>query len=279
MSYIPARDLARVTLGRGTGRKVQCMLSAYFDDSGTDSESPIMVLGGLIGDDRQWSDFEREWSALLAHPLPGKPPLSKWSSYDCLNSVGEFTSYKPGERDALTHDFRQIIIGCDLLSYAVCVDKSPWRGPYKDVMTYRLGLPDEIAMYSVVEYCHKIAGVSLIEPKVGIVFDAGWSNTNIANWALHYIKDDDMNDRVSSVTFGKVADYLGLQGADLIATETFWFNKAWMKLGDEVKERAHFSDIRYGDLAKGVIYREKEIRDMLNRVLADAGETPITSLF
>ena len=212
---------------------------------------------------------------MLKTPLPGKPRLTKWHSFDCLNSLKEFQTYKPGERDAITHDFRQVILDCELVSYAVCIDKSPWLGRYRDLIKSNLGRPDEVAMYAAVNFCHRMAGVSLAESKIGIVFDAGWAKSDIGEWATHYVDENIMKDRIASVSFSKVVDQLGLQGADLIATEAFWFNKEWIETGDSVQERAHFRDIRYGELAKGVIYRDVEIFQMLNRALEGKDERPI----
>jgi hypothetical protein len=42
------------------------VLSAYLDDSGTHGNSPICVLAGYFGGQRQWVSFDRQWSKALS---------------------------------------------------------------------------------------------------------------------------------------------------------------------------------------------------------------------
>ena len=38
--------------------------TAYLDESGT-YDSPIMLMGGFVGDAEQWSAFDQDWQSLL----------------------------------------------------------------------------------------------------------------------------------------------------------------------------------------------------------------------
>ena len=57
-SYIPIREFASIILPSGAKDGVLVMLKAYFDDSGTDANSRVVVLGGLVGSVVQWEAFE-----------------------------------------------------------------------------------------------------------------------------------------------------------------------------------------------------------------------------
>lgn len=38
------------------------MLRAYFDDSGTHADAPVIAVGGVIGTDDQWRQFLQKWA-------------------------------------------------------------------------------------------------------------------------------------------------------------------------------------------------------------------------
>jgi hypothetical protein len=104
-------------------------MTGYFDDSGTHSDSRVVVVGGLIGRVEQWEQFEKDWAAKLADPLPEvrKPALRKFALADCNALKGEFFRYTEAEASAVTHDFRQILISAKLIGFAAAIERAPWR--------------------------------------------------------------------------------------------------------------------------------------------------------
>jgi hypothetical protein len=90
------------------------MWSGYFDDSGTHAASRVVVMAGVLGNERQWKRFESAWGAKLKKPLDGKPSLKSFHLTDCRAGQGAFADYSLAERDAVTHDFRSIMIATKL---------------------------------------------------------------------------------------------------------------------------------------------------------------------
>lgn len=39
--------------------------TAYLDESGTHDDSPIMLMGGYLGNTEQWAAFDNAWKSLL----------------------------------------------------------------------------------------------------------------------------------------------------------------------------------------------------------------------
>src|SRR3954447_24467954 len=99
------------------------MLRAYFDDSESHASSEIVTIGGLLGTPQQSDGFDKKWNGLLAEPLPRKPQLQKFHLSHCNAKEGEFEGYSDAECNAVTHDFRQILIDCGLISTASSIDK------------------------------------------------------------------------------------------------------------------------------------------------------------
>ena len=86
------------------------MLVGYFDDSRTHNDPKIIVWAGFVGAEDQWAGLTTVWIAKLAAPLPGKPPLRSFHMSKCEARDGEFADYNVAEKDAVIHDFRQLII-------------------------------------------------------------------------------------------------------------------------------------------------------------------------
>ncbi len=63
------------------------MLTAYFDESGTDGRSPIVAVGGYVSTQPRWDDFQRDWKRLL-----DEEQIRVFHTTDLLSLRGEFTS-------------------------------------------------------------------------------------------------------------------------------------------------------------------------------------------
>lgn len=152
-------DLARAIFPRDSKRRMVAVLTAYLDDSGTHDDSRVLLWGGLVALDETWGPFEAAWKAKLADPLPEaqKPPLRKFHMSNCEASYGEFEGYSPAERDAVIHDFRQIILDHPVQAYISGVSLRDWdqiigrrrMRHFSDAEFFVLqGCLNSIAMYS-----------------------------------------------------------------------------------------------------------------------------------
>ena len=59
----------------------------YFDDSGSDHQSPIYVVAGLIATPEVWAEFEIDWKGVLSK----SPCISSLHMADANALVGEFS--------------------------------------------------------------------------------------------------------------------------------------------------------------------------------------------
>ena len=244
------------------------MLRAYFDDSGTHADSRVVVIGGLIGTDEQWKQFNEEWAALLKKPLKEKPPLKTFHLSVCNAREGEFSGYNHAEQDAVIHDFRRIIIQSKLISIASAIDRRAWDelvfGSHRD----ELGDP----LYHCIAYCIeetiRIADPHSAGDQIAIMFDQGIYSQSIKDKTDPYTYPLG-RPRVRSITSGQVADVLPLQGADIVATENYWHAAEWLNLGDAAKPRAHLQHYLAHMLHEAVILDRERIMKMLSERRAE----------
>jgi hypothetical protein len=72
------------------------MLSAYFDESGIQDGSTVVVLAGLLASPRQWEILSGRWSRTLL-----RFGISAFKAADCANGAGEFRGWTNDDRKAL----------------------------------------------------------------------------------------------------------------------------------------------------------------------------------
>ena len=245
------------------------MLKAYFDDSGTHAESKITVVGGLVGTEAQWMQFRQQWAEKLEHPLPGKPRLKMFHLSACKAGAGEFACYSLAERDAITHDFRQIIIASNLIGTASGVDRRAWDelvvGPLRAELGDALSPCSENAVSETI----RIAGPHPDGDKIAIVFDQGIDNPRLRVVAECTTRLLATHAWVTSITFDSVAKTLPLQGADMMATEAYSHGVEWIQRRDSAEARAHFRHMLANLRCESVILGRREIEAALDEVRAE----------
>ncbi len=198
------------------------MLACYFDDSGTHAGSPVVVFGGLIGQKEHWEDFEPKWKAKLAKPLPGKPPLKRFHMWDCQWGMGDYAGYSKGERDAVIHDFRQIILDCGVTGVAAAISRKDFDELITGETRRQLGNADDMAFASAISAldCLRDHGLTLIFDDTG--------KQSIARYAALYDRyqamfEKEKSRQINGLSFRSMEAAVPLQGADMIAWETYFY--------------------------------------------------------
>ncbi|MDI1262574.1 MAG: DUF3800 domain-containing protein [bacterium] len=243
----------------------------YLDDSGTHAGSKIVVFGGLIGEQAQWEEFEPRWKAKLANPLPGKPPLKRFHMAHCQWGWEEFESYSKGERDRLIHDFRQIILDCGVHGVSAAISKSD----YDELITGRLleahGAADDMAFASAISALdiggRRQEGVSLICDDTG---------KSTERYGRVYDRYQAMHTKYGSrplegLAFRSMEKVIPLQGADMIAWETYFYTCEVLKTEDVPAPRPHLK--RYVDTGRfGAVFLSRDhILEFVRRLKRGVG--------
>ena len=241
MSSFPIGDLVRCILPFRRNGEVVLMLQAFFDDSGTHGDSGVVVWGGIVGSIPQIQMLERAWDLMLSEPLPGKSKLSKFGLSDCKNRKGEFVDYNYGESDALRYRAREIIqqSGVKCIAYAVPIVL------YNTIIRGRVrrdfGEPDGLAFASCADFAIQVSQNFNGAP-LACIFDKGRSFKS----EMLYIQDAEKRANALGVAvsyaFAAVSDSYGLQAADTVATEHYWYGIDCLST-DEPEIKPHFKSL------------------------------------
>jgi hypothetical protein len=241
------------------------MLGAFFDDSGTHDGSPVVAMGGLLGTDRQWDEFEKRWVALLKAPLPGKPPLQQFHLAPCRNAWDEFASYNLAERDRATYLFRKVILDTGFVTIAVAADTAAWKElVFEPDVIEHLGTPLEFCFFKCIEtVTGVIRGHKPGEP-IDIYFDRG-TELQLNQLAEMFRQLKRELPEIERVGFMPLKSTVALQGADMIACETYFYGIECMRNPDNPVANPHFQEYVSRPLSVGLFAQREHIEQFVSR--------------
>jgi hypothetical protein len=147
------------------------MLVGYFDDSGTHDDSEVIVMAGFVGPEEQWKKFDKAWADKLSEPLAGKPPLKRFHMVRCMQGDGEFSGYSDAERDAVIHDFRQIILDAKLIGNVTAVDRVAWDEVMVGPLRMLFGDAEWFGVNTCMSFATNQATEAFQDKEVSLVFD------------------------------------------------------------------------------------------------------------
>jgi hypothetical protein len=182
-----------------------------------------------LGAEVQWENFHKAWRERLACPLEGKPRLESFSAHDCRHATSgsEFENYSRTESDFVTAEFRRISQNSGVIGYGFGIDKDAWDELVTAERRQNMGPAETFCITSCVRNILVSASVQFWgEKKVAIIYDQG-RKAILGGRLEHFDWSRGLEEfpEVTSFTYAKVQDVPGLQCADMIATEYFWFAK------------------------------------------------------
>lgn len=245
------------------------VLACYFDDSGTHATSPVVVFGGLLGQKEHWEAFEPQWRAKLAAPLPGKPPLKRFHMFDCKWGLGEFADYNAAERDAVTYEFRKIILDSGVTGVCAGIPRADFDELITGDLRASLGSVDDMAFASAISALDsfKHTGLSLIFDNTGTEPTARYSALYDRYQEMFAKRGEPL---LQGLAFRSMLCTLPLQGADMIAWETYFHIVDVLK-APGAKPRAHLQ--RYLDTNRffAVLLTRQGMLEYLGRLRRRSG--------
>jgi hypothetical protein len=193
------------------GDKYLACLAAYFDDSGSHSDSPITAMGGIVASADEWNKFTSEW-----HERLEADGIAVFHMADCQNGSGEFREDWTQERkDVFVKDLTEIINRNVQLFIGVVV-------PQVNFDVAKLDFPT--VTKSPIEFCADYSCVQLAvwaeksddRKNMAMVFDDG---SKIMKEMLNLFSGKNKPDW--NKVYGSRKKNIPLQAADLFAYELF----------------------------------------------------------
>ena len=231
IAHVSVRDMARILLPRQSFGGGTCVLSAYFDDSGTHTTSPFVVMACVIGSEAQWSPFEGAWKAQLLEPLPGKPALSRFHMTDCVNRLGEFQDYSDAEVDLVIKTFRDLILDAGVHGYAIGVPRQEWDNFIIGARRFFFGDAEGHCTRYCICFAAEWTFENSSDRQVTVIFDDGPQHISRAEQIAENLKMIFTGGPGRAQLFGPsflpVVKFAPLQAADMFAWETYAYGCEW----------------------------------------------------
>jgi len=149
-----------------------------------------------------------------------------------------------------------------MVTIAAAVDNAAWNELVVGNMRDRMG--DAIGYFYVKCVDLVLNTIRARKPgeKVMIAFDEG-TKRHLENWSLFYRLQPSKYPEVATIFFAPVNKVVALQGADVIATETFYYAQRWLKDGANAKPNPHFAEFMRRELSAGLVLDRAAIADLV----------------
>ena len=219
-----ARTVNIVELARGALPLAQCrvlaMFSVYFDESGTNADSPVVVVAGWISTDIQWERFSHEWEEVL-RGAELTPPVFHMTDFESRHGPYRDWSEDKGLRilqrlqGLLRRRARQPIIAAVVKAdyvQAQAAGRTPTLSPYG------------FAVMECIKLVGKWADSSHHHEPIAYFFEHGAPNRGYVVAAMERVEvvpEFRRRFRYGSWWFGFKDQILPLQAADFLAYEIY----------------------------------------------------------
>lgn len=211
----PYAELAQVVHPRAQQFKAMGLISAYFDESGTDGQLGVTVLAGFVGTEAQWTTLEKAWNA--ARDTFG---FKTFHMFECFQGIGEFAHLGSLRHDLLFKVAR--IIGDSGVRAVFCgVVDEDWRKVVTDAGFLRkYPKPLDLCFEDIVLQMRGLGQANPHHERPALVFaHTPEYYARMAEIARVYAHSPWHSAYLGSITFSTPEELIPLQAADFIAHE------------------------------------------------------------
>jgi len=229
---LDSREWMSLLFAEGTpeGCRRMTLLAGYFDDSGTDLDSPAAVIAGFIARPSAWLGFGHLWSQVLTKYGIDVHHQNKWS-----NRAPPFNDPNEWPTDRLQdylNELLAVITAHDVVSVGAGIPVQRFKdclSPKAQSTTTPIGFAAQCLFGEAIEVVRK-GGVS--DARIAYIFASGtpgYSEIQQGFDAGVAVRQTKEEFGLVSLTTADIRDVMPLQAADLVAYEVFKF----IRFGDD----------------------------------------------
>ena len=195
------------------------ILTTYLDESGTHAESPVLIMGGIVGRPEQWADYNRKWVRLRK-----KHMFECFHSKELKDGDGEFKNWSMWSKQRLISDLDKHQNKNSMFRFVTVVNKEEFQQHYKTGPS-----PKKFQLDSVYGMCFRLSlafTLELVERSVGLegnefdfIVENGAKGAGACPEIVNQIKKHvpDLREILGTCVLKEKCDLPGLQGADAVS--------------------------------------------------------------
>ena len=195
------------------------MLTAYFDESGTEQRSPYYVVAGYVGKDEQWARFSDEWRGVLS-----RYGIDFFHMTDFENRQKQFRSLKKDERQCMLNSLTTFMRLRTLAAFPGVVLKSDYDEAIPAAHREEIGRPYHICASICMKSLGQWAEKHGHQEPITYVFEKGAEHSgDVLEAHTKALKDPKMRSkfRLGELRFADKREAIPLQAADILAYEVW----------------------------------------------------------
>lgn len=214
MSFLSLKELRFVLHPTSSRYRVTAVLVAYVDESGTHAQSPVVMVGGFVGPESLWANFEPDWNEVLSNL---KVPY--FHASECEAGNGIYQSLSRPLRESLFDGLARVIAKHKPVAITTAVMRWHWE----ETKARGIEIFDD-PYHSCFEFClqhlSKWAKFNYPDELISLVFERQTQFELGATSIFDlYNRNDHWGKEFYSLTFSSPQNVVALQAADLIVYE------------------------------------------------------------
>ncbi len=154
----------------------------------------------------------------------------------------------------------------DLVTIAAAADKVAWD-EFSALYPDTLGDPLGYCFVKCIDALINVIRLRKPWETVYIFFDRA-IRQRVEQFARLYMMQTEKYPELEGITFAPVGKVVALQGADMIATETYQYGQEWLRDGMGAKANPHFREYLKRELSAGFIIDRDMIAEMVKQMRA-----------
>lgn len=218
--HIPISEIAAVVHRSSDLVKALAMLRAYFDDSGTHSNSLVTTISGYVGSEKTWKIIEGEWLAILADYRQYE--VTWFHSADIASWQGEWAKVPLTIcRDAPLRFARVLGKHRILPIWAAVVNEDFYRFATTDFLA-TFPDPFTLCFHQAMGQMYNWARHNAASKVAPIAAHGSYAEKLLTAHA-RYLRDGDFPEYIGPISFDEPRRVIPLQAADLLANQFYHY--------------------------------------------------------